>query len=117
MLSRIVPRSICALVLGLRRAAAGAPHAAVTAAAFGQVDGKQVDLYTLTNAHGIEVRISTYGATIVSLKTPDRDGRLANIVLGFDHLGELPCRRCPTTARPWAAMRTASPRASLRWTV
>jgi len=45
-----------------------------------------VDIYTLTNAAGIEARIMTYGATIVSLKTPDRHGRLQNIVLGFDTL-------------------------------
>jgi aldose 1-epimerase len=43
-----------------------------------------VEIYTLRNAHGIEVRIMTYGASIVSLKTPDRKGHLKNIVLGFD---------------------------------
>lgn len=43
-------------------------------------------IYTLTNSNGIEVRIMTYGAAIVSLKTPDRKGRLENIVLGFDKL-------------------------------
>jgi aldose 1-epimerase len=43
-----------------------------------------VEIYTLTNVHGIEARIMTYGATIVSLKTPDRAGQLKNIVLGFD---------------------------------
>jgi aldose 1-epimerase len=45
-----------------------------------------VEIYTLTNVHGIEARIMTYGATIVSLKTPDRAGQLKNIVLGFDTL-------------------------------
>lgn len=49
-------------------------------------DGTAVDLFTLTNAHGIEVRAITYGAIIVSLKTADRDGRLGDIVLGFDTL-------------------------------
>jgi aldose 1-epimerase len=43
-----------------------------------------VDLYTLTNAHGIEVRITNYGATVVSIQTPDRNGAMADIVLGFD---------------------------------
>jgi aldose 1-epimerase len=60
--------------------------AAVTTAVFGQADGKEVEIYTLTNAHGIEARISSYGATLVSLKTPDRDGHLKNIVLGFERL-------------------------------
>jgi aldose 1-epimerase len=53
--------------------------------AFGTTeDGATVDVYTLTNAHGVEVRIMSYGATVVSIRTPDRQGRLADIVLGFD---------------------------------
>jgi len=56
------------------------------AAVFGHVGKATVEIYTLSNAHGIEARIMTYGASIVSLKTPDRDGHLQNIVLGFDTL-------------------------------
>jgi aldose 1-epimerase len=47
-----------------------------------------VELFALANANGVAARIMTYGATIVSLKTPDRSGRPANIVLGFNTLGE-----------------------------
>jgi aldose 1-epimerase len=47
-------------------------------------DGAPVDLYTLTNAHGLEARIMTYGGIVVSLRTPDRDGTLADVTLGFD---------------------------------
>ena len=80
-------RSTLVLMLLAGGVAAGSnAPAAVTAAVFGQVDGKDVEIYTLSNAHGIEVRITTYGATIVSLKTPDRDGHVNNIVLGFDRL-------------------------------
>ena len=43
-------------------------------------------MYTLANAHGIEVRVATYGGIIVSLLAPDRDGRLADVVLGCDWL-------------------------------
>ena len=54
---------------------------------FGRLpDGREVGLYTLTNANGVEVRAITYGAIIVSVRTPDRSGRLADIVLGFDDL-------------------------------
>ena len=54
---------------------------------FGQMpDGTTVDLFTLTNAQGIEVRAITYGCVIVSLKTPDRHGAVDDIVLGFDDL-------------------------------
>jgi len=50
--------------------------------------GEPVDLYTLANARGIEVAIATYGGTVVSLKTPDRNGRSADIVLGLRTLDE-----------------------------
>ena len=49
-------------------------------------DGQPVQLITLRNSAGIEVRIVTYGGTILSLKTPDRAGALDDIVLGFDTL-------------------------------
>jgi aldose 1-epimerase len=49
-------------------------------------DGIPVDIYTLTNKNGLKARIATYGGTIVSLEVPDKDGRLADIVLGHDSL-------------------------------
>ena len=49
-------------------------------------DGKQVDLYTLTNTSGIRARITSFGAILVSLEVPDRNGKLADITLGFDKL-------------------------------
>jgi aldose 1-epimerase len=55
--------------------------------AFGTTaNGTPVDLYTLTNNHGMEARIMTYGGIVVSLKVPDRHGKLGNVVLGYDHL-------------------------------
>jgi aldose 1-epimerase len=48
--------------------------------------GDQVDLFTLTNARGVEARITNYGAHLVSLRTPDRSGKPADVVLGFDSL-------------------------------
>jgi len=49
-------------------------------------EGQEVDLYTLTNINGIKVKITNYGATLVSLEVPDRDGKLADITLGYDKL-------------------------------
>ena len=49
-------------------------------------DGREVSLYTLANANGLVVKMSDYGATVVSVETPDRDGKLANITLGFPTL-------------------------------
>nr|WP_251976918.1 aldose epimerase family protein [Salinicola sp. S1-1-2] len=51
-------------------------------------DGQQVDCYRIVNANGLEMRVINYGGIIVSLKTPDRDGRLDDIVLGFDSLDD-----------------------------
>ncbi len=56
---------------------------------FGELpDGKHVQLFTLVNDNGIEVGILDYGGTIVSLVTPDRDGSVDDIVLGFDNLDQ-----------------------------
>jgi aldose 1-epimerase len=49
-------------------------------------DGKQVDEYTLTNAHGLVVKVMTYGGIITSVQTPDRQGHLTNITLSLDSL-------------------------------
>ncbi|MFC1661855.1 aldose epimerase family protein [Gemmatimonadota bacterium] len=49
-------------------------------------DGQDVGLFTMTNPTGIEVKAITYGGIIVSLKTPDTTGQLADIVLGYDDL-------------------------------
>jgi aldose 1-epimerase len=49
-------------------------------------DGAGVDLYTLTNANGMEVHIITYGGIVTSLMAPDRAGKLADVVLGMDTL-------------------------------
>jgi aldose 1-epimerase len=51
-------------------------------------DGTPVRRYTLTNSHGMRVRILTYGGIIQSLRVPDRRGQGTNVVLGFDNLGD-----------------------------
>jgi galactose mutarotase-like enzyme len=61
--------------------------AGVTRASFGKLpDGRGVELFTLTNARGIEVRVMTYGGIITVVRTPDRAGQLDDIVLGHDSL-------------------------------
>lgn len=49
--------------------------------------GEAVEIYTLRNRRGAEARVMTYGATLVSLKVPDRAGKLEDVLLGFDDLG------------------------------
>ena len=55
--------------------------------AFGKTpEGADVELYTLTNANGMQAGIITYGGTVVSLTAPDRNGKYADVVLGLDDL-------------------------------
>ncbi|HWR54788.1 MAG TPA: aldose epimerase family protein [Bryobacteraceae bacterium] len=57
----------------------------VTKQAYGKTaDGRDIQLYTLTNKNGMTVAIMNYGGIITSIKTPDRSGKLDDIVLGFD---------------------------------
>lgn len=49
-------------------------------------DGHAVDLYTLRSGGGMEVAITNYGGIVTSIKTPDRAGKIADVVLGFDSL-------------------------------
>src|SRR5882724_2163022 len=58
----------------------------VTQQPFGKLqDGSPVEIYTLTDGK-IEARIMTYGGIIVSVKTPDKSGKMADVLLGFDEL-------------------------------
>lgn len=70
-----------------RETASTLATAGVTRAPFGQLpDGRGVDLFTLTNTHGVEVRVMNYGGIVTMIRTPDRAGRRDDIVLGFDSL-------------------------------
>ncbi len=61
----------------------------ITQQAFGRTaDGESVDLYTLTNANGCEVKITNYGGILVALRVPDRKGKIDDVVLGYDTLEE-----------------------------
>ncbi|WP_139921314.1 aldose epimerase family protein [Hymenobacter sp. DG01] len=67
--------------------ASAANPAAPTTASFGKTqDGAEVQLYTLTNAHGLKVSITNYGGTITSLLVPDKSGKPGDVVLGFDNV-------------------------------
>jgi aldose 1-epimerase len=58
-----------------------------TRAPFGKTaDGQSVEIVTLTNIHGMQARVMSYGAALQSLLVPDRNGKLADIVLGHDEL-------------------------------
>jgi aldose 1-epimerase len=57
--------------------------------AFGNLNNRPLDLFTLSNSNGVSVKITNYGATVTSIHTPDKLGELDDsIVLGFDNLGD-----------------------------
>jgi aldose 1-epimerase len=76
------------LLLTMAAALSGsATTPAVTVAPFGLMpDGRAVSLYTLVNARGMKADITNYGGIVVRLYAPDRDGKLADVVLGYDSL-------------------------------
>ncbi len=89
-----------ALVLGLTTALAvgawarGSTHrrahasqsVSITSEPFGTADGQQVRLFTLSNGHGMTVKITNYGGVIQSIWVPDRAGNVKNVALGFRDL-------------------------------
>ena len=61
--------------------------AGITIVPFGETEkGEQTALYTIVNAKGASATICSYGGAIVSLKVPDREGKLTDVVLGYDQL-------------------------------
>jgi aldose 1-epimerase len=85
--------TVCVTVLlslsmgGLALAQAATKHKpGVQQKTFGTRDGRPINLYTLTNANGVEVDTMNYGGIILSIRVPDRNGKFADIVLGHDDL-------------------------------
>src|SRR5262249_16748382 len=69
-----------------QRAIAPTIPVSVAHASFGALpDGTPIEIFTLSNLNGVELRAMTYGGIIVSLRTPDRQGKPADIVLGYDN--------------------------------
>ncbi len=62
-------------------------EAKVETSKFGTLDnGTAVEMFTLTNAKGASAKVITYGATLTELWVPDRNGKMGDVVLGFDNL-------------------------------
>src|SRR5215470_17855591 len=82
---RFARMRLLALVLALMSIAADL-SAQVSKQSFGKTpDGTPVDIYTLKSG-AIEARIITYGGIVQSLKVPDKNGKIADVVLGFDSI-------------------------------
>ncbi|GFZ89870.1 aldose epimerase family protein [Dyella caseinilytica] len=81
----VLSGSFCMVMTVLPAASVQAAQA--TRASFGHTaDGQDVEIVTLTNDRGLQARVMSYGASLQSLLVPDRNGKLADIVLGYDAL-------------------------------
>ena len=60
--------------------------ASITQKSFGQVDGKEATLYTITNSKGASVSISDFGGIVQSIIVPDKNGKMADVALGFENV-------------------------------
>ena len=69
----------------------------ITKDSFGQIDGEEVFSYTLKNNNGIEMVFTNYGGTILSVKSPDQNGRIEEVTLCYQSLDKL----SSTTNRPY----------------
>jgi aldose 1-epimerase len=80
----------CGLIFFCLAGAFSAPRPKATAgirkSTYGNTAEGPVELYTLTNRNGMQVTITNYGGRVVSVLAPDRHGKVADVVLGFDHL-------------------------------
>jgi aldose 1-epimerase len=87
----VITASLCAACL----MGCAAPHSSkgakpavqISSRPFGHTpDGTPVLLFTLRNSHGAEVKIMNYGGIVQSFTVPDKDGKMGDVVLGYDHL-------------------------------
>ena len=86
--------ALCMIALGAALAASLAAGPASTAGTlehepYGKTkDGRAVDVYTMTNDHGMRVRFLSFGGTVTEISVPDRAGRVDNVVLGLRSVGD-----------------------------
>lgn len=75
------------LAVSVTSVAAEASSAGVTKKPFGKMpDGTPIDLYILSNGKGMTAKVMTYGGIVTELQVPDKAGKTADVVLGFDDL-------------------------------
>ncbi len=82
----ILLTAVALAVIGLGSCGNNKAKEMVTTENFGSFEGKDVSLYTLKNKQGDVIKLTNYGAAIVEISVPDRDGNKANVTFGYDNL-------------------------------
>ncbi len=91
-----LPAFMSTLAVIAALAASGVASATVEVSDWGKLpSGEEVKLYTMTNDNGMVVKISNYGALITSIMVPDKEGKMADVALGFDSLDGYVSDACP----------------------
>jgi len=86
-LRALIPSIVLSTMIVWQTAMAAEGKLAVAPKPFGKTAaGQEVAIYELTNAHGLRARVMEYGAILVSLEVPNREGKLIDVALGFDDL-------------------------------
>lgn len=68
----------------------------IQTADFGKTeDGSAVQIFTLRNSHGMTAKVTTFGATVTELHVPDKEGKLQNVVLGYDNVKQYESKENP----------------------
>lgn len=84
ILLAVVAFSFC----GCKQAEVEEKKMSIEKESYGKADGREVMLYTLTNANGLVAKITNYGGIVTELLVPDKDGKLGDIVLGYGKLDD-----------------------------
>ncbi len=93
-LARIIPVLVLSMMIPtiVPAAQAGVQHEDVGIL----LEGIPVSIYTLTNSHGMMAKVTNFGAVVTELHVPDREGQLADVVLGFDQIHQYWNDRSPS---------------------
>lgn len=82
-----IPLAVILLLFVCAYPQANRPTSKIRPSAFGKTkEGEEIWRYVLTNNRGMEASVINYGAALASLRLPDRDGKMADVVLGYDTL-------------------------------
>jgi len=91
-----LPLFMSSLALIAAFAASGIVSAATETSDWGKLStGEEVKLFTMTNDNGMVVKVSNYGALVTSIIVPDKDGKMADVSLGFDSVEGYESDACP----------------------
>lgn len=88
-MKQTLARPLATFTLALGLAAGADSQAAITQQPYGKLsDGTEATLFTLTNAKGSTARITNYGGIVVAMTMPDRNGKMGDVLLGYDKLDD-----------------------------